>query len=90
MIRRTHAQTECRAREETGKCKDVCPRRRCIPRLGDRVQETSCNAENNGANEMRIDVHGFIVQVGEAPKTLCERTGCGSVSRVDVVIVLLP
>lgn len=39
---------------------------------------------------MRVDIDGFVMQISETRETLGERARCGTISRMDVMIVLLP
>lgn len=90
MIRRTHPQTQNRPAKEARKDQDIRLARRLVPRLDDMVQIQRAGDEDEGAEEVRPDVDGLVVQVEEG----LEGVGVGgarlAVARGDEGVVAAP
>lgn len=90
MIRRAHAQTAHGACEESPKNEHIAPLDAMLPAL-EHVQEDADEEEEEAAEEVGVDVDGFIVQVEQALQALGEGVGGGGpVVRGDVGVVAAP
>lgn len=65
---RTHAEAKKGAAEEAGEDDDVRIRGRPIAGRNDKVQEDTADGKGQGAQQVRPDVNGLVVQGGESGK----------------------
>jgi len=72
VVGRTHAQTEHRAREVTRESVHVLARGGGVAWGKKRVDDARGTEREKGANEMAVDVDGFVVQVGERSEGFIE------------------
>lgn len=90
MIRRAHAQTAHGACEESPENEHIAPLDAVLPAL-EHVQEDADEEEEEAAEEVGVDVDGFVVQVEQALQALGEGVGGrGPVVRGDVGVVAAP
>jgi hypothetical protein len=63
--RSAHSQTRYRPKKETAEDPYILFRGRIVPRFEHAVQDDRGDERGYGAEQVRVDVHGFVVQVAE-------------------------
>lgn len=87
VIRRAHAQTEDRSQHETREREDVHRRH---GRVLKQIHADADEQEQRGAQEVRVDVDGFIVQIEQTLEAGGVAVTGGAVVGQDEVVILLP
>ncbi len=91
MERGAHAQTHHRAAKEARKSADIRARGKGIALTHDAIQAPQRDAHgDDGAEEVRPDVDGLVVQVEEGAQGVRVRAADGPVARADEGVVAAP
>lgn len=90
VVRRAHAQTRDRTEEVAAEHKHIFLGRGFVPGREGGVDGKGSNEGEHGADEVGVDVYGFVVQVAEGLEGFEVRVGRGAVAGENVVIVLQP
>lgn len=91
MIHRTRTQTAHDRRKKNTKDHDVCGFDRGITTAVEEVEGNADEEEEEAAEEVRMDVDGFVVQVEERLQAFGQGVGRGwAVGCEDVGVVLVP
>lgn len=85
-----HAQASGSTEEEAAKDPYVFASCSVPPTSEDLIQDDRGDEDGNGAEQMCIDVDGFVVQVSKTFERLAVRVGLWTVAGKYVVVVLLP
>lgn len=90
MIRPAHPQARDRARKETPKDPYILSAGRLVPRLQLTVEDVGGEQEEDCAEEMRVDIYGFVVDVQEGGPGFDVGVGLWAVARGYVGVITLP
>ena len=85
-----HTQTTYGAGEKACKDKHVRARSGLVPRRDDIIKKRRARRECDGAEQVRIDVHGLVVEVAQGSKAVGEAVRRGAVAAEDVGVVAAP
>jgi len=90
VIRSTHPQTGKRAPKKAAKHHHVGRARTAVPREDQGGEVPAEHEEEDGAEEVGVDVYGLVVQVEEGVQGAGEGIGSGPVAGVDGGVVAAP